>query len=64
MVNREMQIVECPRDAMQGLTQYISTPQKAHYINSLIKPRFPRLKFSIIYHIFLIKENSLEIKYK
>ena len=45
MTNREIQIVECPRDAMQGLKQYVSTSQKAHYINSLIKVGFPIIDF-------------------
>ncbi len=35
-----MKIIECPRDAMQGMTQFIPTAQKVEYINSLLKVGF------------------------
>lgn len=31
-----MKLIECPRDAMQGIKQFIPTPVKAQYINSLL----------------------------
>ena len=40
MVSRKIQIVECPRDAMQGLKEYIPASKKAHYINSLVQVGF------------------------
>ena len=45
MVSRKIQIVECPRDAMQGLKQYIPASKKAHYINSLIRVGFDIIDF-------------------
>lgn len=33
-------ITECPRDAMQGITEFIPTEQKVKYINSLLKVGF------------------------
>lgn len=35
-----LQIVECPRDAMQGLKEFIPTEQKVRYINQLLKVGF------------------------
>lgn len=35
-----MKIIECPRDAMQGLEDYIPTPEKVRYINQLLKVGF------------------------
>jgi hydroxymethylglutaryl-CoA lyase len=40
-----MKIIECPRDAMQGLTEFIPTQQKVLYINSLLKVGFDTLDF-------------------
>ncbi|CAN5551446.1 hydroxymethylglutaryl-CoA lyase [soil metagenome] len=37
--------VECPRDAMQGLSWFIPTNVKANYINSLLKVGFDTLDF-------------------
>ena len=36
-MNNTIKIIECPRDAMQGIKKIIPTQQKANYINSLIK---------------------------
>ena len=44
-MNDKIQIVECPRDAMQGLKQFIPTQDKADYINSLIKVGFDIIDF-------------------
>ena len=35
-----MKLIECPRDAMQGLDQFIPTDQKIRYINQLLKVGF------------------------
>ena len=40
-----IKIVECPRDAMQGLLNYIPVKKKADYINALIKVGFPIIDF-------------------
>ena len=36
-----IQITECPRDAMQGIHDFIPTEQKIDYIKSLIEVGFP-----------------------
>lgn len=40
-----MKIIECPRDAMQGIKQFIPTETKAAYINQLLKVGFDTLDF-------------------
>jgi hydroxymethylglutaryl-CoA lyase len=35
-----MKIIECPRDAMQGIHEFIPTAEKVRYINSLLKAGF------------------------
>lgn len=35
-----IQLVECPRDAMQGMKEFIPTEKKVRYINSLLKVGF------------------------
>lgn len=40
-----MKIVECPRDAMQGLHDFIPTDQKAAYINQLLTVGFDTIDF-------------------
>lgn len=40
-----MKIIECPRDAMQGITQFIPTEKKISYLNSLLKVGFDTLDF-------------------
>lgn len=44
-MNSEIQIVECPRDAMQGLTRFIPTDLKIEYINKLLKVGFHTIDF-------------------
>ncbi len=39
----ELQLVECPRDAMQGIRDFISTDTKVEYINALLKCGFHTL---------------------
>ena len=36
----QVKIVECPRDAMQGIQRFIDTPLKIEYINLLLKCNF------------------------
>ena len=40
-----LKIIECPRDAMQGLHQFVPTELKARYINSLLKVGFDTIDF-------------------
>jgi hydroxymethylglutaryl-CoA lyase len=40
-----MKIIECPRDAMQGLADFIPTEKKAVYINQLLKVGFDTIDF-------------------
>lgn len=40
-----MKIIECPRDAMQGLDKFISTEDKVRYINCLLKAGFDTIDF-------------------
>lgn len=40
-----MKVVECPRDAMQGLHEFIPTEKKAAYINQLLKVGFDTIDF-------------------
>ena len=35
-----MKIIECPRDAMQGITEFIPTEKKVRYINALLRVGF------------------------
>lgn len=40
-----MKLIECPRDAMQGLSEFISTDSKIAYLNTLLKVGFDTLDF-------------------
>lgn len=40
-----MKIIECPRDAMQGLATFIPTEKKTAYINQLLKVGFDTIDF-------------------
>src|SRR5437762_3383990 len=40
-----VKLTECPRDAMQGLHDFIPTEIKAEYINSLLKVGFDTIDF-------------------
>jgi hydroxymethylglutaryl-CoA lyase len=40
-----MKITECPRDAMQGIRQFIPTELKAEYLNQLLKVGFDVIDF-------------------
>ena len=41
----KIKIIESPRDAMQGLTRFIPTHDKARYINALLKVGFDTIDF-------------------
>ncbi len=40
-----MKIIECPRDAMQGVHEFIPTEKKIEYINSILKVGFDTVDF-------------------
>jgi hydroxymethylglutaryl-CoA lyase len=40
-----MKIIECPRDAMQGIHEFIPTEKKIEYINSILKVGFDTVDF-------------------
>ena len=43
---KNVKIIECPRDAMQGIkTHFISTEDKANYINALLRVGFDTIDF-------------------
>lgn len=42
---KNIQLVECPRDAMQGWKHFIPTEQKVDYINSLLQVGFHTIDF-------------------
>lgn len=41
----QVKIIECPRDAMQGIHEFIPTKLKANYINDLLKVGFDTIDF-------------------
>lgn len=44
-MNKKIKLVECPRDAMQGLHRFIDTKLKAQYINLLLQVGFDTIDF-------------------
>ena len=40
-----LKLVECPRDAMQGLHEFVPTETKIEYINGLLKCGFDTIDF-------------------
>lgn len=40
-----VKIIECPRDAMQGLTEFIPTVEKIRYLNQLLQVGFDTIDF-------------------
>ncbi|MGC1204126.1 MAG: hydroxymethylglutaryl-CoA lyase [Flavobacteriaceae bacterium] len=42
---KSVKIIECPRDAMQGIKQFIPTAQKVQYIQSLLRVGFDTIDF-------------------
>lgn len=45
MTSDTVKIIECPRDAMQGIRHFISTEKKVTYINQLLKVGFHSIDF-------------------
>lgn len=43
--NQAIQLIECPRDAMQGWKHFIATKDKIRYLNALLKVGFHTLDF-------------------
>ena len=44
-MEKELKIIECPRDAMQGMIEFIPTEKKALYINHLLQCGFDTIDF-------------------
>lgn len=44
-MDEKIKLIECPRDAMQGWKNFISTENKIQYINSLLKVGFDTVDF-------------------
>lgn len=44
-MNTTPKIIECPRDAMQGMHEFVPTDLKAEYINSLLEVGFDTIDF-------------------
>jgi len=42
---KQVKLIECPRDAMQGMHDFVPTQLKADYINSLLKVGFNTIDF-------------------
>lgn len=42
---QSLKLIECPRDAMQGIKEFIPTQKKIEYINSLLKIGFDTVDF-------------------
>ena len=45
MKNKPIKIIECPRDAMQGIHEFIPTEKKTEYINALLQVGFDTIDF-------------------
>jgi len=44
-MSKHVKVIECPRDAMQGIKQFIPTKQKVQYIQSLLRVGFDTIDF-------------------
>ena len=44
-MSKQVKIIECPRDAMQGIKEFIPTKQKVQYIQSLLRVGFDTIDF-------------------
>ena len=44
-MNKEIKIIECPRDAMQGIKDFIPTQNKVSYIQALLRVGFDTIDF-------------------
>ena len=45
MNSTKVKVIECPRDAMQGIKQFIPTAQKVQYIQSILRVGFDTVDF-------------------
>jgi len=45
LLTRPLKLIECPRDAMQGLSSFVPTEVKIYYLNLLLQVRFNTLDF-------------------
>ena len=45
LMQNHVKIIECPRDAMQGIKDFIPTEEKVHYIQSLLRVGFDTIDF-------------------
>ncbi|HMQ48045.1 MAG TPA: hydroxymethylglutaryl-CoA lyase [Saprospiraceae bacterium] len=43
--NQDVKIIECPRDAMQGIKTFIPTAEKINYLNQLLQVGFDTIDF-------------------
>jgi len=44
-MQKGLKLIECPRDAMQGITHWIPTDEKVRYINQLLRVGFDTIDF-------------------
>ena len=44
-MSNHVKIIECPRDAMQGIKSFIPTERKVQYIQSLLRVGFDTIDF-------------------
>jgi hydroxymethylglutaryl-CoA lyase len=44
-MSESIKIIDCPRDAMQGIKTFIPTDQKVNFINAILKVGFPVIDF-------------------
>ncbi len=44
-MSNQVKVIECPRDAMQGIKQFIPTEKKVQYIQSLLRVGFDTIDF-------------------
>jgi hydroxymethylglutaryl-CoA lyase len=44
-ITRPLKLIECPRDAMQGIHQFIPTQKKIDYLNALLRVGFDTIDF-------------------
>ena len=44
-MSNQVKVIECPRDAMQGIKQFIPTEQKIQYIQSILRVGFDTIDF-------------------
>jgi hydroxymethylglutaryl-CoA lyase len=60
--NQTVKIIECPRDAMQGIKQFIPTEQKIAYINQLLKVGYHSIDFGSFVNPEIIPQMADTVK--